>query len=61
MPNQKSKKFIRVSELSELISMPKYTIRKLVREGIFPAYRITGKDYLLDFDEIVKVIQSNKV
>ena len=50
--------FLTSKQLSEKIDTPVYTIRKLVREGVLPAYRITGKNYLFDFDEVVKIIKA---
>jgi len=56
---QESKRFVRVKELAKLIDTPAYTIRKLIREGFFPAYRF-GKNYLCDFDEVISVIKKSK-
>ncbi|HOT46153.1 MAG TPA: helix-turn-helix domain-containing protein [Spirochaetota bacterium] len=55
-----SKKYVRTKELSILLDTPAYTIRRLAREGILPAYRITGKDYLFDPDEIFSFISKKK-
>jgi excisionase family DNA binding protein len=51
------KTYITVRELSERISTPAYTIRRLVREGRLPAYRLTGRGYLLNFEEVEEVIR----
>ena len=59
--NMPNKIFISVKELSKKICTPPYTIRKLVREGKLPAYRITGKNLLFDYDEIIEIIQTNRV
>lgn len=56
---QESKRLVRVKELSKLIDTPAYTIRKLIREGVIPAYRF-GKHYLCDLDEVVFVIKKSK-
>lgn len=43
--------------LSEIISVPVYTIRELTRKGIIPAYRLTRKGYLYDPDVVVDCIK----
>lgn len=58
LPNVK--RFVRVRELSIIIGIPPYSIRKYVRDGIFPAYKI-GQTYLFDLDEIEKIIKNSKV
>ncbi len=55
------KHFLTVKDLSTKIDTPPYTIRKLVREGKLPAYRLTGKNYLFDYDEIIEIIKLTKV
>ena len=55
--NALEKKFITVKELSRIISMPAYTIRKLIREGKITAYRISKRKYYLDVDEVIKEIK----
>ncbi|MEK6794101.1 MAG: hypothetical protein AABZ39_04950 [Spirochaetota bacterium] len=55
-----SKQLITVEELHDCcVSLEPYTIRKKVREGIIPAYRIGGKRYLIDPDEAIKSIKKN--
>jgi excisionase family DNA binding protein len=51
------KTYITVRELSERISTPAYTIRRLVREGRLPAYQLTGRGYLLNLEEVEEVIR----
>ena len=53
--------FITADQLSSLISTPVYTIRKLVREKKLPAYKITGKNYLFDYNEVLEVIKQCRV
>ncbi|HPR49663.1 MAG TPA: helix-turn-helix domain-containing protein [Spirochaetota bacterium] len=53
--------FVTTKELSQIISMPQYTIRKLVRDGVFPAYQVLGKGYLFKPDEIVKIISKDRI
>ncbi len=48
-------------QLSKIISIPTYTIRKLVRQGVFPAYKINGKSYLFNINEVLKVIEDHRV
>lgn len=50
-----------VKELSERVKISAYTIRKYVRDGIFPAYRISGKNYYLDYAEIISVIKGKGI
>lgn len=42
--------------LSQRISIPVFTIRKLARESKIPAYKL-GKAYLFDPDEVIAVIK----
>lgn len=59
---QKPKKiFVTSKQLSEMIGVPPYTIRQKVREGVFPAYRITKKQYHFNLSEIVKIIEGTKI
>jgi excisionase family DNA binding protein len=53
--------FVTTKELSHITSIPEYTIRKLVRDGKFPAYQVLGKGYLFKTDEICKIISEDKV
>ncbi len=48
-------------ELSKIISMPVYTIRKLVREGVLPAYKISKKSYLFKFSEVINIIEKYRI
>lgn len=52
---------IKTKELSGLVSISQYNIRKYVREGILPAYKVGGRDYLFDLDEVLEVIKSKPV
>ena len=54
-------KLLTVKQLSEVISTPPYTIRKLVRERKLPAYKLTGKNYLFDIEEILQIIKERSV
>ncbi|HOW81995.1 MAG TPA: helix-turn-helix domain-containing protein [Spirochaetota bacterium] len=53
--------FVTTKELSSIISIPEYTIRKLVRTGVFPAYQVLGKGYLFKPDEIIKIINKDRI
>jgi DNA-binding transcriptional MerR regulator len=55
------KKLITVKELSKIISISAYSIRRYVREGIFPAYRLGSRVYLFDIDEIIQIIKNYEV
>lgn len=48
-------RLVSVKELSKIIEMPPYTIRKKVRLGEFPAYKLDKKNYRFDPDEILKI------
>lgn len=54
------KKLVNVKELEKIISIPAWTIRKMVRLGVLPAYRPGGRDYLLDPDEVIATIKKSK-
>jgi excisionase family DNA binding protein len=47
-----------VKKLSERISIPAFTIRKLAREGKIPSSKM-GKRYLFDPQDVINVIKSN--
>ena len=53
--------FVNSKQLSEIIGMPVYSIRKRVREKVFPAYQMDGKNYLFKISEIQKIIEGCKV
>ncbi|MFC1670114.1 helix-turn-helix transcriptional regulator [Spirochaetota bacterium] len=52
-----TKRLINVKELSDCISMPVYTIRKLVRQGILPAIRPTKRNTLFDVEDVVTALK----
>lgn len=59
---KKEKIFVSSKELSQLISVPIFTIQKMVREKILPAYSLNkGRRFLFKLDEILKVINDKKV
>ena len=53
--------FVTSKQLSEIIGMPVYSIRKRVREKTFPAYQMDGKNYLFKISEIIKIVEGRKV
>jgi hypothetical protein len=53
-----NQKLVKSKNLSLLIDVPVYTIRKLTREGKFPGYKVDGKNYLYDPDEIIELIKN---
>jgi excisionase family DNA binding protein len=53
--------FITVKQLSEKIQISAYTIRQMVRTGKLPAYRLTGKQYLFDWNEVCEIIKNKKI
>ncbi len=59
--SQNEKRFINSKELSVLICLPVTAIQRLVREKKIPAYQLDKKQYIFDFDEVVKVIKSKRV
>lgn len=52
---------VKTKELSRLISVSPYMIRKHVRDGLFRAYSLSGGDYLFDLYEILEVIKNKPV
>ena len=56
--DDKSILFVTSEKLEKMISMPSYTIRKLTRQGIFPAYKIGCRGYLYDPLEIRDIIKN---
>ena len=56
-----SKLLVTSTELSQLISIPTFTIRKLTREGILPAISITGRTYLYDPSEVLLSIKKYRL
>ena len=53
--------FITVKELAKKIPLSDWTIRDLIRKGVLPAYKVSERIYLLDYDEVVKAIKKNKL
>lgn len=51
--------FVNCRELSKLIGVPPFTIRKKAREKDFPAYKM-GKNYLFKVSEICALIEKGK-
>lgn len=45
-------------KLSEIIDVPVWTIRKMVRERQIPAYSPSKKSYLFDPEEVIASIKS---
>lgn len=48
-------------QLSEIINIPVWTIRKMVREKRIPAYSPNNKSYLFDPEEVIAAIKTHKV
>jgi len=55
------KKTYTVTEIAKFTSIPVYTLRKLIRDKVIPAYKVTAKSYLLDLEEVVAVIKKHRV
>jgi len=55
------KKYVNSRELSEIISIPVSTIRRLVREKKIPAYQIGDRNYLFKPDEVEECIRKGRV
>lgn len=53
------KRLITVEEMTKIISLPGYTIRRLIQRGVIPAYRPTGKAYLMDPTEVIEAIKNH--
>ena len=58
--NPKDKRWMKATEARKLLSISQGTFHKLKINGIIPYSRI-GKVCLFDYDEIVKIIQENKI
>ncbi|MFH0975858.1 MAG: hypothetical protein V1874_08765 [Spirochaetota bacterium] len=58
---KKEKLFVNSKELSTLISVPVYSIQKMVREKILPAYSLNGRRFLFKLDEILLIINNSKI
>ena len=58
--NPKDKGWMKATEARKLLSISQGTFHKLKINGIIPYSRI-GKVCLFDYDEIVKIIQENKI
>ncbi len=52
----KTKQLIKSEELSLLISISRYTLRKMTREKIIPGYMINGI-YFYDPDEVIDTLK----
>lgn len=51
------KRLITSKELSELISVPVWSVQKLSREKRIPAHSLNGRTFLYDPDEVVDFIK----
>lgn len=51
-----TKLLVNVEELSNIISIPTYTIRRMAKEGTIPGYKPNRK-WLFDPAEVVKTIK----
>lgn len=47
--------------LSEILSIPMTSIRKLRRDGKIKWYKIDGKNYLFDPEEVIQTIKNNSL
>lgn len=53
-----NKRLVKAKNLSLIIDLPVYTIRKLSRDGKIPSYKIDGKNLLYDPDEVIHHIKN---
>ena len=58
--NPKDKRWMKATEARKLLSISQGTFHKLKINGIIPYSRI-GNVCLFDYDEIVQIIQENKI
>ena len=49
--------FLNTKQLSQKIGTPAFTIRKLTREGIFPAYRVTKKTIIMIMKRLLRLLK----
>jgi len=54
-------KLVNSTQLSEIIGVPVWTIRKMVREKQIPAYSPSKKYFLFDPDEVIAAIKEHSV
>ncbi|MFC1669237.1 hypothetical protein ACFL20_02525, partial [Spirochaetota bacterium] len=54
-------RFVNVKKLSELTTIPAFSIRKMAREGKLTAYKFNGKSYLFHLDEVTQEIKKHRV
>ncbi|MBP7735442.1 MAG: helix-turn-helix domain-containing protein [Spirochaetes bacterium] len=52
------KQLIKTNELSEIISIPPYTIRKMARRKLIPAYKVNNT-FLFDKEEVINCIKES--
>jgi excisionase family DNA binding protein len=56
------KLFVTSKELSQLISIPVFSIQKMVREKILPAYSLNnGRRFLFNLNEVMTIISDSKI
>ncbi len=53
--------YVDVKNLSALVGISEWSLRKLVRTGRLPAYRFDRKKYLFKVAEIIEIIDNSKV
>ena len=54
-----SSRLVTTEELSTIISVPVWSLRKMIRDGIIPACKV-GKKYLLDPEEVIQEIKTHR-
>ncbi len=59
--NLRENPFIKTKALSEKLAIPVYTLTKMVRMGVIPAYQPMGKDYFFIKTEVIKALKQTRV
>jgi len=65
LPNHKDyneivPKYIRIKQLSKLINIPVYSLKRMIHRGELPAYLFSPHCYLFDPEEIFEFIKQKK-
>ena len=61
MKHSKNNKLLTVGEAAKLLRMHINTLRRYIKEGIVPAYKIAKNTYRLDRDELIDWVREHKM
>lgn len=57
IPNNKQR-LVKIKELSEITSIPRYTLRKWAKQKKIPGYKMDST-YIFDLNEVIDAIKEN--